>query len=396
MEPAEIAQARRKLAEAEQRIPSADPSLVPHLNALSKALADHGRFAEAQQHLERSLSIQIEATGPDSLETADALNTLAVNHCLQFRYYEAVPLFERALNIRRANLGGDHPEVARLLNNLGSLYTSIGLYTRSEDHLALAMEIYKKHGMEGSESAFKVMSNMIGLYKETGRNGAAEETALAVFEMAGRLFGQEHPLYATTLNNLAEAHAVNGSLKKAEELVKRGIELKRRQSEDHPELVYYYNNLADIYRRQDKFVESEAAFKEALALGSRVLGPSHPLVGSTHLGLGSMYEFDQEPARAESEFQAAMAILEKSLGPEHPDVAAVQLRYGSMMLAENRPEQAEKLLQKALATLERALGPKHPKVREVLSRLAQAELEMGDAARAKEYLRRMNEISGPG
>ena len=52
-----------------------------------------------------------------------------------------------------------------------------------------ALAIYQAHGLGDGESAFKALNNLTGLYKETGRNGKAEETARRVFEMAGRLFG---------------------------------------------------------------------------------------------------------------------------------------------------------------------------------------------------------------
>ncbi len=387
-EPSDIALARQRLAEA------GPDDQVPRLNDLAKALSDHGRWQEAQSCLEQALARQMKAFGPDSLEAAASLNLLAVNHCLQYRYYEARPLFEKALKIRIERLGDDHPEVARLLNNIGSLYTSLGDYEKSSACLRRALDIYCQHGLEQGESAFKVFSNLVGLYKETGQLALAEETAAKACRLAETLFGREHPLYATAINNLAEAQAANNHTDQAEALVKQGIEIKRRQTADHPELVYYLINLADIYRRQDKYIESEAHYQQALNLGRRVMGESHTLVGLTHLGLGTMYELNQEIERAEVEYQAAIAIIERSLGPNHPDVAKAQIKYARMLLEENKAERAEPLLRSALAALERCFGASSERVAEVLSLLSRASLAMGRAEEAAAWLKQKRERYG--
>jgi tetratricopeptide (TPR) repeat protein len=74
-----------------------------------------GNYADAEQLLKRSLSIQEKALGPDHPDEAPTLNFLAELYRTQGRYAEAEPLYKRSLTSWENALGPNDPNVAAVL-----------------------------------------------------------------------------------------------------------------------------------------------------------------------------------------------------------------------------------------------------------------------------------------
>ncbi len=91
------------------------------LNAEIAKLYKVARYADAIPLAQRALVIYEKVLGPNHLDVATSLNTLAFFYDKQGRYADAEPLYKRALAIREKALGPDHPDVALLLNNLALL-----------------------------------------------------------------------------------------------------------------------------------------------------------------------------------------------------------------------------------------------------------------------------------
>ena len=97
------------------------------------------------------------------------------------------------------------------------------------------------------------------------------------------------------------------------------------------------NNLAELYRRQGKYVEAEPLYKRALVIREKALGPNHPDVAQSLNNLALVYS--KVYTEAEPLLKRALVIREKALGSEHPDVAGSL--YNLAELYENQGRYAE-------------------------------------------------------
>ncbi|WP_100793429.1 serine/threonine-protein kinase [Nannocystis exedens] len=118
------------------------------------------------------------------------------------------------------------------------------------------------------------------------------------------------------------------------------------------------------------FAEAARLHARALAVRERELGPWHPDVARSLVGLAAARHALGELAAASDLYERALGIQERVFGPEHPDVALILhnlagVRYGAKAL-----DEAVRLYERALAISERALGPDHPGVGETLHDLA--------------------------
>ena len=69
-------------------------------------------------------------------------------------------------------------------------------------------------------------------------------------EIYGRILGEEHPLYASGLNNLASLYSLTGDFEKAEPLYLKSVEICRKIfGKGHPDSIAAANNLLLMYEK---------------------------------------------------------------------------------------------------------------------------------------------------
>jgi tetratricopeptide (TPR) repeat protein len=194
-----------------------------------------GDYTGAASFDEATLNLVTSAFGPDTHETATALNNLALTYYSLARYMEAEPLYRRAIEIDEKVLDKDHPDVAIRYNNLAGLLKAQGKYDQAEPLYRRAMEISEK------------------------------------------ALGKDHPTVAIRYNNLALLLQHQGKYDQAEPLYRRAIEIgEKALGKDHPEVAVRYHNLASLLRDQGKFDQAEPLYRRAIEIFQTKLGSDHP------------------------------------------------------------------------------------------------------------------------
>ncbi len=89
--------------------------------------------------------------------------------------------------------------------------------------------------------------------------------------MRRKLFGNEHPILAISLNNLAAVLQQERKLDEAEALQREALAIyRKRWGSEHPNIVASLINLAGILEQQNKQSEAEATHREAVAMQKKV------------------------------------------------------------------------------------------------------------------------------
>jgi tetratricopeptide (TPR) repeat protein len=113
-----------------------------------------GRYAEAAQHLERSLAIGIKVHGTEEHPyVATILSNLGFVMQAMVRHEEAAKHYERSLAIRLKVHGTEeHPDVAASLSGLGTVLQKQGRIAEAATHYERSLAIYNKvhSGLHGT------------------------------------------------------------------------------------------------------------------------------------------------------------------------------------------------------------------------------------------------------
>lgn len=310
---------------------------------------------------------------------------------------------------------------ARLQRSLGRLYLNLGLYGAAEAHLRRALEL---SGAAGAARAETLLA-FGGALKEQGRHDEALSAYHEALALYTALHGADSLTVAETLNALGQAHfdrreyaqaqpyletalalrerlgaadreranslANLGSLlreqaqlAKAEPLLVRALELRRRVlGAEHPHTLVSLNKLALLRRAQGRHTEARALFEEYLDLGRKVLGAAHAHVGVALNNLGLTLYDEGDFASAAAHFAQAVDVYRQSRGPTHPQVAGALVNWAGALERQGDFAAAWLRCEEALTLLPHD----DPRRAQALFLAGQLHWDQGDAAGALPALR---------
>jgi len=345
--------------------------LAVSLNSLANLHTAQGRYAEAESLHKRALAIKEKALGPVHPEVASSLNNLANLYLEQGNYREAEPLYKRALAMREKALGPDHLDVAANLVNLAIIYNEQSKYAEAESLYKRALSIEEKVLGPHHPDVASSLHNLACCYADQGKYTEAEPVHKRALAIKEKTLGPDHPGVARSLINLAVLYYDQAKYAEAEPLYKRALLVfEEALGPDHLYVALNLDNLGALYTSQGKYAESEALHKRALAIREKNMGPDHSYVARSVFNLACLYGIQGKYREAEPLFKRALSIFEKDLGPDHPDVARTLDNLAAVYSNQNRYRESESLYKRALAIREKALGPDHQEVAGSLYNLA--------------------------
>jgi tetratricopeptide (TPR) repeat protein len=311
------------------------------LNRASAYFYGRAAYSEARPLAERALTIYEKVSGPEHLDTAGALNNLAVLLQDQGDLLGARPLAERALTIYEKVSGPEHLDTARALNNLAFLL-------HDEGDLAEARRL--------------------------------AERALAIRETA---FGLEHPVTAVSLDTLGQLLQAQGELAGAHLLAERVLAIREKMlGAKHPYTAWSLNILASVLQAQGDLAGARPLAERALAIYETALGPEHLDTARSLSILASVLQALGDLGSARPLFERALAIYETALGPEHPNTATDLSNLARLLSKSGHTDDAEPLFNQAIAIGEKALGLRHPRTQRYCSQCARLFLDTGRSTEA--------------
>jgi tetratricopeptide (TPR) repeat protein len=114
-------------------------------------------------------------------------------------------------------------EARGLVNRIAFYMYETAQYAEAEPLLLKSTEINRLALGEQHPSYATSLNNLAGLYRAMGRHAEAEPLLLKSTEILRLALGEQHPSYATSLNNLAELYRAMGRHAEAERLAREGV-----------------------------------------------------------------------------------------------------------------------------------------------------------------------------
>ncbi|MEM9271783.1 MAG: tetratricopeptide repeat protein [Cyanobacteria bacterium P01_F01_bin.143] len=254
---------------------------------------------------------------------------------------------------------------------LGRFYEGQGAYNQAEPYRENNVQVCRNRLGEEHPVVAASLNNLATLYNSQGRYDEAKTLYLQSLEIKQRLFGEKHPSVATSLNNLAALYDSQGRYDEAKTLYLQSLEIKQRLfGEDHSDVADSLNNLAYLYYLQGKYDKSEPFYLQALEIRQKLFGDGHPVVANSLNNLAALYDSQGRYDEAKPLYLQALEIRRKLLGDEHPVVATSLNNLAYLYYLQGRYDEAEPLYLQSLELRRKLLGDKHPDVASSLNNLA--------------------------
>ncbi len=244
------------------------------LNTLGVVLEADDQLDEAEVLLRRSLEIRIDKLGRESTNVASTLHNLGLVMAGRGEKQAAVDYFEQALAIKRKLVGERHPDYQSSLDNYAKSLAAVGRRDEAVDvlqrNLVLARELYG----DTSELVAIAHNELGSMLHDLGRFADAASEYRAA--MASRPAGEGNASQALPLNNLASAYEDMGDYREAEPLFRQSLELRRAtQDAGSMMIVRGEYNLARLLTRAGRPDEARAMLDKVLVAYRAKYGETH-------------------------------------------------------------------------------------------------------------------------
>ncbi|MFQ5570067.1 MAG: tetratricopeptide repeat protein [Rhodothermales bacterium] len=266
----------------------------------------------------------------------------------------------------------DQPDIeAAVRRTIGITYQNLALYDEAETHLQHALDLRRtnlgqhhfettqslkdfallKHWQGDFDTAARYYREAIDLFRKNGKTGIGLAEALNDY---GTLL-MDQGLYDESEAHFRDALAITRSL----------------YGNEHVMVASNLTNIALARHWQEDVEAADSLYRQALAIQYNVVGPEHIEVAYTLNNLAWVYLDKDDPAGADSLFRASLAIRRKQLGNTHPSVALALHNLASLVhYPEGHYADADTLLREALAICRQAIPGAHLYTANTLSSLA--------------------------
>jgi CHAT domain-containing protein/tetratricopeptide (TPR) repeat protein len=335
--------------------------------AEAHALWGKGEQAAAIAAWQKKLAIEREVFGSLHAEVAASLQQLGWWHVQRKEYDAARPACREVLAIRTKLYGAKDWRVTDARLDLEDLELDARLDAASRQRLREALNLDRQ----------------VYRLRQQGRSREALPLARQTVEMRREIQGENHPDYATTLNNLALLYRDMGDYPKALPVAEQARDIcKKALGEDHPHYAQSLNTLALLHHDMGDCAQALPLFEQARDIRKKALGQDHPHYAQSLNNLAMLHQDMGDYAKALPLFEEARDIYKKAWSEAHPNYATSLNNLAMLHQDMGDYAKALPLLAQARDIRKKALGEDHPHYAQSVNNLAMLYQVMGDYAKA--------------
>ncbi len=315
---------------------------------IGRLYSEIGNNDQAAPMLRAAVALDRAEFGPQSAETAVALNDLGWALFRKENLDEAARVNSEALDIRQQLFGHENPLVAESMDHLGSVYRHQHKLGQADKLIRESLGIRERRfGVDSAEAADS-LHNLAVILDDEGKSAESEVVADRLLSIRQQL-DQDDPSLAAALGDAAWAASRNGKLDKSESLYQQTLTARRKfLGDDHPEVARAISALGDIMRRRGNLTEAAAVMSAAVSIQTKLLGEDHPDTLYSLGNLGSILEGEGKWPEAETVYRETLMAWRKTKGNEFPYAIWALQHYAAVLTAEKKFDQAKQELDQTL------------------------------------------------
>ncbi len=361
-------------------------SMLVHI---AQNLAELGRAGEAEGFWRRAIASssgwQFETPETRVRELLEVKMGLAENLTLQGQFQEAFDLWEEIHAESEQRLGMADTVTLRSLNGLGLTHKELGRLGQSEQVLRRAVVGMKEVYGEDHPEFARSLNNLAATLFVQNRIVEAESYLRSVASILEKHQGLEDET-ARILANIAVAISDQGRYVEAEMFALQALErIEAAKGDKHPETLEIHAVLGTILRGQGRTAEALSVLWEAFqGMSQAGLALADPKVLNTALALAACLNDEKQAGEAVTMLRAVRDnMIEKGQAAEGSfPVLRVDIAIADIAFENGLIDPAAVIYEDVLADLEQQIPPYHPFFLNVASSVARAALKLGNFKRA--------------
>lgn len=281
----------------------------------------------------------------------------------------AVRQAEKVIAGVSALYGEDHPQVWTTRQNLGAMYMRLQEFDRAVSLVRQLIEHHTAVSGPRDRKALMARHNLAVVLQKAGRLAEAVEIWEACVPECNMFLGVTDPdtvdirqSLTAALEEQAGLDTSGMSLEEAERMIEHASGEPGRVTQRYLAVLVHR---ATLLRNQGRLDEAEFEFGKAIDLGSKEIGPGHPIVVSAHYRLALVHDLRGQDDLALAVAERGLRECERSLGRRHQETLFTVTCVLSMLAKQNRVAELQQMIEEWLADIIESWGFAHPVVREL-------------------------------
>ena len=393
---ASIAHANQALAILAQE-GHADPESSANAHQLiTQSLIGKGDYAGLEARLRTNLQQDRLALGDHSEYVADQWLQLAQRLGDLGRYDESESAFNSGIEGYRSIFGENSNRVAHALNELSNMLDDKGDLAGSEAALRRALAIRTETVGPDHHDTLTVTNNLLAVLELEGRYAEALPQRLALLARGEKTGALHERDLVSTYNAIGRDHRELGRSADAEVALRKALAISERSQ--GPRSPWRIATLGQLGRTQalvGRYAEAEASFREALSIMAENDSPSAPGIGLYRAELGNILRLQHRVPEALAEIRQGAAVFTATISATNPLRPTVLAALSEAQLDAGDAQRARATAQEAIEAARRALPARHPQLGAPLFAMARAELVLGSGAASEPLLREALAVRSP-
>ena len=233
-----------------------------------------------------ALKAAVETYGAKHTSITKYLYNLAETYYANDEYEKAVPLLQRAIDIKKQDEGNDQLSIASYLNLLAKVYDLQAKDIDAESCYLRALKIWEKsYGRNDTLFVVPVLRKIEKNYEKQGKIDSANKIKNRIKSIVSK--DNKIEILTAKRDNLFR----QGNYNKAEKIGKQVVVLSEEVfGKDHIFVALDLDELAKIYKAQNRFDKAEPIYKRELEIWKKTRAPDHIRAIETMKNLMITYE----------------------------------------------------------------------------------------------------------
>lgn len=296
---------------------SARNDLAESLNRLGNYQRDAGRLEEARLLISESVAIRESlAEGEGNSDLADSYNNYGLLLYDMALYEEAQQALQKALSMHRAVSGNSHMYVGIALHNLALISQATGRYAQAEALADEALAVKRSVESEDHPSYANTLELKAGVLRRQGQFDAALEVIFAARNNKLKHYPDDHPRVATNIRNEALVYWDQGNLALAQRTLDTALAKLKVRPADRRTYIYRMTRLAgELALDAGNLDLAATSLGAASDMAKAIYGPEHPAYAHAAVARAELLLTNGNAADAESLLEAAISVYTDRLPP---------------------------------------------------------------------------------
>ncbi|HSD64977.1 MAG TPA: tetratricopeptide repeat protein [Ignavibacteriaceae bacterium] len=310
-----------------------------------------GKYDEADDLLNKALSLGLKVLGENNLEVAQCYHVIGVVYWGKEDFLTSIDYHKKALDIRLRLLGEENTQVASTYNNLGIDYNEIEDNDKSLEYYKKALAIDLKKNSDETALA-KTYNNIGNVYLHKDDYDKGLEYHQKALSIRLRLLGENNPYTADSYENIGIIYGQKDEYQKALEYFNRSLSIRIHVfGASHPWVAESYNELANCYYYMGVLDTALQYCRKSLDILKNYSGIRNQEILNAYINMGKIYKDKRDFLSASEYFNKALSLSTDLYGEKNLFSGVAYKRLAELNELRHNYNDALASCQKALISL---------------------------------------------